>query len=239
MNRPLALIRISGGALTSVSLLLLLPEPESGQTPQRDIGLSPSPAGNPKTMSMTVKELSKDTWSDFEEVLGKNGGARGCWCMHWRLSIAEWMEGKGEGNKKAMRNLAKRKPVPGVVVYQDDDPVAWCSLGPRDSFPRLERSPLLKNIDDEPVCAIACILVHKQHRGSGLLPDILEAVCDYAGSAGYKTAEGYPIEPAKGKKAGSDTAMTGIASSFLDAGFEEIDRPRKDRPIVRRKLSAG
>ncbi|MEU8200562.1 GNAT family N-acetyltransferase [Streptosporangium sp. NPDC049046] len=185
---------------------------------------------------LTAKELSKKTWSDFETVLGSNGGARGCWCMHWRLSIAEWTEGKGEGNKKAMSRLAQRDPAPGVVVYENDTPVAWCSLGPRSSFPRLERSPLLASVDDEPVCAIACVYVQKRHRGSGLLPAVLEAVCDYAASAGYEIAEGYPVEPREGKRAGADTAMTGIASAFLDAGFSEVARPRDDRPIMRRKL---
>jgi hypothetical protein len=188
---------------------------------------------------LTVRELSEDTWGDFEAVLGTNGGARGCWCMHWRLSIAEWMEGKGDGNKQAMRNLAQREPAPGVVVYQEDAPVAWCSLGPRTSFPRLERSPVLASIDDEPVCAITCILVHRKHRGSGLLRAILDAVCEYAAAAGHTIAEGYPIEPRDGRRAGSDTAMTGIASAFLDAGFFEVARPRSDRPIMRRTLRAN
>ncbi|WP_165966596.1 GNAT family N-acetyltransferase [Actinomadura sp. 7K507] len=156
--------------------------------------------------------------------------------MHWRLSIAEWMEGKGEGNKQAMRDLAQGDPAPGVVVYQDDAPVAWCALGPRASFPRLERSPMLANLDDKPVCAITCVFVPRKHRGSGLLPGILEAVCEYAASSGYTTAEGYPVEPGPGKRAGPDTAMTGIASGFLDAGFSEVARPRKDRPIMRRTL---
>ncbi|WP_083974482.1 GNAT family N-acetyltransferase [Herbidospora daliensis] len=186
--------------------------------------------------SLTVKELSKETWGDFESVLGANGGARGCWCMHWRLSIKEWTEGKGEGNRKAMKRLAGREPVPGLVVYDGDAPVAWCSLGPRSAFPRLERSPLLKGLGDEEVCAIACVYVEKGHRGSGLLPGILEAVCDWASAAGYATAEGYPVEPRDGRRAGADTAMTGIAGAFLDAGFSEVARPRADRPIMRRKV---
>jgi GNAT superfamily N-acetyltransferase len=189
--------------------------------------------------ALTVRELSKATWDDFESVLGKNGGARGCWCMHWRLSIAEWMEGKGDGNKRAMRKLANRKSAPGVVIYRDAMAVAWCSLGPRASFPRLERSTLLASIDDQPVCAIACVFVDKQHRGLGLLPAILEAVCEYAAANDYKIAEGYPVEPRAGRRAGSDTAMTGIASAFLDAGFREVARPRSDRPIMRRSLRAG
>jgi GNAT superfamily N-acetyltransferase len=189
--------------------------------------------------ALTVRELSKATWDDFTDVLGKNGGARGCWCMHWRLSIAEWMAGKGDGNKRAMRKLADRKSPPGVVIYRGTTPVAWCALGPRASFPRLERSPLLASIDDEPVCAIVCIFVHKKYRGSGLLPAILDAVCKYATENGYTTAEGYPVEPRDGRRAGSDTAMTGIASAFVDAGFREVARPRKDRPIMRRPLRAG
>ena len=184
-----------------------------------------------------VRELSKENWSDFESVLGANGGARGCWCMHWRLSIAEWMEGKGEGNKRAMRSLATRKPAPGVVIYRKSTPVAWCSLGPRTMFPRLQRSPMVKGLDDEHVCSIACIFVSRDHRGAGLLTPILDAVCEYAAGIDYRVAEGYPVEPRAGRRAGADTAMTGIASAFRDAGFEEVARPRKDRPIMRRTLS--
>lgn len=187
---------------------------------------------------MDVKELSEQTWNDFEAVMGANGGASGCWCMHWRLSIAEFMERKGDGNKRAMRALVQREPAPGVVVYQEDEPVAWCSLGPRAAYPRLGRSPLLASIDDEPVCAITCIYVHRKHRGAGLLPAILDAVCEHAAGQGHAIAEGYPIEPREGWRAGADTAMTGIASAFLDAGFHEVARRKSDRPIMRRKLRA-
>jgi GNAT superfamily N-acetyltransferase len=187
---------------------------------------------------MIVRELRAETWDDFEQVLGSNGGARGCWCMHWRLSIAEWMEGKGEGNRQAMKDLASGEQAPGVLVYDGDQPVAWCSLGPRASFPRLERSHLLASIDDEPVCAITCIFVHRKHRGAGLLSRVLDAVCEHAATAGYMIVEGYPVEPRAGRRAGADTAMTGIASAFLAAGFTEVARPRSDRPIMRRSLAA-
>jgi GNAT superfamily N-acetyltransferase len=109
----------------------------------------------------------------------------------------------------------------------------------RASFPRLERSPLLASIDDEPVCAIPCTFVHRKQRGSGLLSAVLDAVCEYAADNGYTIAEGYPVEPRDGRRADSDTAMTGIASAFLDAGFLEVARPRSDRPIMRRSLRAG
>lgn len=189
------------------------------------------------TGTLEVRELRAETWDDFERVLGSNGGARGCWCMHWRLSIAEFMEGKGDGNKRAMRRLASRKQAPGVLLYEGDEPVAWCALGPRSSFPRMERSPILESVDDEPVCAITCVYIERRHRGAGLLAAVLGAVCEYAAGLGYSIAEGYPVEPRSGRRAGSDTAMTGIASAFRAAGFTEVARRKADRPIMRRSLA--
>ena len=40
-----------------------------------------------KRDTLTVRELTTKNWADFEAVMGQNGGSRGCWCMHWRLSI--------------------------------------------------------------------------------------------------------------------------------------------------------
>lgn len=104
--------------------------------------------------TLTVKPLESSTWDDFETVMGARGGARGCWCMHWRLSTDEWMQNKGEGNKAAMRKLAHSDRPPGVVGYLNREPVAWCSFGGRADFPRMQRSTLLKPVDDEPVVSL-------------------------------------------------------------------------------------
>jgi hypothetical protein len=185
---------------------------------------------------LMVRPLTIDNWSDFETVMGPNGASRGCWCMHWRLSIGAWMDQKGDGNRRAMRRLSRKNPPPGLIAYLKSEPVAWCSLGPRTSFPRLERSPLLRAVEDQGACAITCLFFHRKHRHNGLLPALLEAACSYAAQSGYEVVEGYPIEPLPGKKAGPDTAMTGIASAFRKAGFVEVARPRRDRPIMRKQL---
>jgi GNAT superfamily N-acetyltransferase len=186
---------------------------------------------------LTVRALTTENWNDFEAVMGKNGGSRGCWCMHWRLSIARFMDQKGEGNRRAMRRLAKNSaPPPGLIGYLAGEPIAWCSLGPRAAYPRLERSPVVKAVEDDGACAITCLFVQREQRSNGLLAALIEATCSYAAKNGYELIEGYPIEPKRGKQAGSDTAMTGIASAFRDAGFDEVARPRKDRPIMRKQL---
>lgn len=189
------------------------------------------------TSEFTIRPLAPDTWDDFETVMGTNGGARGCWCMHWRLSVEEWMEGKGAGNKAAMRRLARRRTPPGVVGYLDDEPIAWCGFGDRSDFPRMQRSSLLKPVDDEPVVSLTCLLIKKGHRDEGLSSALIDAVCDHLSeTSAAHTVEAYPVEPADGRRAGPDTAMTGIASAFVAAGFTEVARPRRDRPVMRRSL---
>lgn len=147
------------------------------------------------------------------------------------------MEGKGDGNKAAMRDLAKSNTPPGVVAYLDNEPVAWCGFGDRSHFPRMQRSSLLKPVDDEPVISLTCLLIKKGHRGEGLSSALIAAVCDYlADTVETRTVEAYPVEPAEGRRAGADNAMTGIASAFLAAGFTEVARPRTDRPVMRYTL---
>ncbi|WP_026876758.1 GNAT family N-acetyltransferase [Jiangella gansuensis] len=186
---------------------------------------------------LTIKPLGPDTWADLESVMGARGGARGCWCMHWRLSIAEWMENKGDGNKAALRALAEQDAPPGVVGYLDEDPVAWCGFGNRADFPRMQRSTLLQPVDDEPVVSLTCLFVKKGHRRDGISTPLITAVCDYLSETSeIRTVEAYPVEPPAGRTIGPDTAMTGIASAFLAAGFTEVARRKSDRPIVRYEL---
>jgi len=185
---------------------------------------------------LVIRPLTLETWQDFETVMGPNGASRGCWCMHWRLTIADWMRQRGEGNRQAMRQLATEDPPPGLIGYVDKKPVAWCSLGPRAAYPRLDRSPILASIDDAPVCAITCLFIHRQHRRQGLSLALLKAACAFAAESGYEVVEGYPVEPKAGKRAGSDTVMTGIASVFVKAGFVEVARHKADRPIVRKHV---
>jgi|SRR5690625_758770 len=186
---------------------------------------------------LTVRPLTPKTWDDFEAVMGPNGGARGCWCMHWRVSIQEWMEGKGDGNKAAMCKLAEPPTPPGVVGYLDDEPIAWCGFGDRSDFPRLQRSAIAKPVDDDPVIALTCLLIKKGHRDAGLSAGLITAVRDHLDqTAATRILEAYPVDPAEGRRAGPDTAMTGIASAFRDAGFTEVARPRHDRPVMRYAL---
>ncbi len=176
--------------------------------------------------------LTEKRWSDFETLFGERGACGGCWCMLWRLSRKEFEQQKGEANRQAMKTMVESGKIPGLLAYSGKQPVAWCSVAPRESFPALERSRVLKKIDDAPVWSISCFFIRKDCRKQGLSVRILEAAVDYVRKQGGKIVEGYPVEPQKGKTA-DVFAWTGLASFFKKAGFVECARRSETRPIMR------
>ena len=151
--------------------------------------------------------------------------------MFWRLSRSEFDKQKGERNRKAMRNLVDSGEVPGIIAYADDQPIAWCSVAPREDYPVLERSRVLKRIDEKPVWSVVCFFVAKSHRRRGVTAPLLKVAVDYAKNHGAKIVEGYPTESEKPMPA--SFIWTGLTSMFLKAGFVEVARGSKTRPVMR------
>ena len=152
--------------------------------------------------------------------------------MHWRLKQSEYDKQKGSGNRRAMKKLIESGKPPGIIGYLNKEPVAWCCVGPREKFSKLDRSRTLKPIDDKPVWSILCLFVAKSFRNAGLSSQVVEAAADYAFSKGALVVEGYPYLTGKNKWA-DPFVFTGLASSFKKAGFKVVAKPSKSRQIVR------
>ena len=117
--------------------------------------------------------------------------------MHWRLKQSEYDKQKGSGNRRAMKKLIESGKPPGIIGYLNKEPVAWCCVGPRKDFSKLERSRILKPIDDKPVWSILCLFVAKSFRNAGLSSQVVEAAADYAFSKGALVVEGFLMRRAK------------------------------------------
>ncbi len=185
-----------------------------------------------KNLNLEFHPVTKKRWADFETLFGERGACGGCWCMLWRLTRKEFEQQKGKDNREAMKAMVESGKKPGLLAYSGKRPVAWCSVAPRESFPALERSRVLKKIDDQAVWSISCFFIHKDYRKQGLSVRILEAAVDYVRKQGGKIVEGYPVEPKKGKTA-DVFAWTGLASFFKGVGFVECARRSATRPIMR------
>ena len=185
-----------------------------------------------KNIDLKFHPVTQKRWSDVEALFGEKGACGGCWCMLWRLTRKEFEQQKGEANRQAMKAIVESGGIPGLLAYSGKQPIAWCSVAPREKFTALERSRVLKKIDDKAVWSISCFFIHKDFRKQGLSVRILEAVVGYVKKQGGKIVEGYPVEPKKGKTA-DVFAWTGLASFFKKAGFVESARRSETRPIMR------
>jgi GNAT superfamily N-acetyltransferase len=152
--------------------------------------------------------------------------------MLWRIKRSDFEKQKGGANRKAMKNLIQKEQIPGIIAYLADEPVGWCSVEPRDNFPALARSRILKPVDDQPVWSIVCFFIDKKYRNAGLSIQLIEAVIQYVKERGGRIVEGYPVEPKK-EKMPSVFAWTGLSSAFIQAGFHEVARRSDTRPIMR------
>ena len=185
--------------------------------------------------TLHFKPLTPDSWNDFEELFGARGACGGCWCMWWRLKRSVYDREKGEGNKAMMKQITKSGETVGLIAYLNDQPVAWCSVAPRETFPVLNRSRVLKRVDDKPVWSIVCLFVAKPFRRKGITVELLKAAISFVRGRGGKIVEGYPVEP---KKAVMPDlfAATGLVSAFRKAGFKECARRSDTRPIMRYEI---
>lgn len=181
---------------------------------------------------MEFYPLTRDRWPDFEALFGEHGAVGGCWCMWWKIKRSEFERQKGPGNKEAMKSIVASGEVPGILAYVDGKPVGWCAVAEREKYPVLDRSRILKRVDDTPVYAITCFFVAKGYRQQGMMSGLLRAAVSYVKEAGGKVVEGFPVEPRKASM--PDTfAWTGFASAFAKAGFVEVLRRSETRPIMR------
>ena len=152
--------------------------------------------------------------------------------MYWRLKRKDFEAKKGNRNKRAMKKLINSGVIPGLLAFNNTEPVGWCSVALRDDFLVLENSRILKRIDDKPVWSVACLFIKKNYRNRGVSVQLLKAAKKYVKEQGGRILEGYPVEPKKDKMPDA-FAWTGLASAFLKAGFKEQIRHSETRPIMR------
>jgi GNAT superfamily N-acetyltransferase len=183
------------------------------------------------------RPLTPDTFADLESLFDLPGGSivRGCWCMYYRRTgrVAVNAEA-GHSNKADLCSLVDDGTVPGLVGYVDRRPAGWISLGPREDYLKLSRSPVMKPVDDAEVWSIVCTYVAREFRGRGLQHRLLAAGLDFARANGVRLVEAYPVD--KPGRSHDDFMFFGSRSLYEKAGFTEVIRRSPTRVVMRRRL---
>jgi GNAT superfamily N-acetyltransferase len=194
-------------------------------------------------MRLTLQPLTPDRWGDFESVFRAPGCAvaRGCWCMYYRLSGegGGWPTGgaRSAANRAQMKALVDGGENTGLIGYRGGVPVGWISLGPRERFRKLARSPVMRAVDDEPVWSIVCFVVPREHRGQGVARALLAGAITWARKQDVRILEAYPVD--RRGRGRDDSLWFGTRHMFEAAGFEVVARRKPTRPVMRKTLRRG
>jgi GNAT superfamily N-acetyltransferase len=190
-------------------------------------------------MRLEMAPLTPAKWGDFESVFRAPGCsvARGCWCMFYRRTgpfdpppgLA-----RGEANRREMKALVDAGEVTGLLGYRDGLPVGWVSLGPRERYRKLERSPVMRAVDDKAVWSVICFVVPGPQRGKGVARALLAGAVAYARKRGARILEAYPVD--RRGSARDVSLWFGTCAMFEDAGFTVVARRKPARPVMRKQL---
>ena len=187
--------------------------------------------------TITIEPATPGRFDDVEHALTGGGDGRSCQCQWWTLTNAQFQETSTEQREQLLRDEVTAGPPPGLIAYVDGEAAGWVRVGPRTGQPRLARTKNYTSSSEEPwdddsVWAVTCFVVRREHRREGLNARLLDAAVEHARKHGARLIEAYPIDPDAGKKKPANELYHGVVSTFADAGFREVARPRPDLVVV-------
>jgi ribosomal protein S18 acetylase RimI-like enzyme len=145
--------------------------------------------------------------------------------MYWRDRSLE----HGDPKKRAMQKLVRAGRDPGLLAYDEDgEPVGWVSLGPRDEFPPLLRSPQYRPHESgggDAVWSLVCFTVDREAQRQGVARALLAAAVEHAFAHGATALEAYPHKTER-------TNYMGHVELFEAAGFVPV-RETSKRVVMR------
>jgi len=179
----------------------------------------------------TTRELSRETWPDFERFFTGGNGWDFCWCMAFHrtrtpsrdrgLRRAEL----GARNRPEKRRLVEEGRSHGILVFSEGVPVGWCQFGRREELPRIDAARKYRAAAAGGAPAnlwrITCFAVDHEHRRQGVAAAALAAALQAIERRGGGVVEAYPIETWR-RGTMADMATHGPVQIFSRAGFEPV-----------------
>jgi GNAT superfamily N-acetyltransferase len=195
-----------------------------------------------KESDLEFHPVTYERWNDLVDLFEHKGNPGYCWCMSWRLSSKEFQHLGSEGRKDALKEMVLAGIPIGIVAYQNEVPVGWCSVAPRKTYARLQRSAVLKLApDDSGVWSIVCFFIDRKMRKQHLMHELLKAAIKYARSQGAQTIEAYPVQLSDDNTDHSPNATSyshmGFVPTFKQEGFIDIGPAGKHRRVMQLVLN--
>ncbi|MEO8184233.1 MAG: GNAT family N-acetyltransferase [Deltaproteobacteria bacterium] len=171
-------------------------------------------SARPAAQRVRVLPIDAQRWADFEQLFSARGAPHYCWCSPYRFAHAERLSAAGK--RAAMHELVVQGTPIGVLAYAGERVVGWCSVAPRESYVKLQRSRTMPRLSDLPTWTVLCLFVPRPERGQRLTSALLRGALRYARAQGAQLVEGFPHDTA-----GISSTHRGSSAAFAAAGFQE------------------
>jgi hypothetical protein len=127
-----------------------------------------------------------------------------------------------EDKKASLKSYIDRKIPVGLLGYSGKEAIAWCSIGPRESFRKLSGDDSLKD-----VWSLVCFYIKKEFRHRNIISNLIGAALKYAKRNGAKHVEGYPVDPSS-----PSYRFMGFKPTFEKSGFNFSHKAGRRRNVM-------
>lgn len=177
--------------------------------------------------TISFRPVNKTNWKDLENLFESKGAPHNCWCMVWR----NMEDGKNRSNKKDKKSSLKsyiesELPV-GILCYENDSPIAWCSIAPRESYRELGGVKSITN-----VWSLVCFFIKREYRGKGLINKLIRQAELHSKKNGAKYLEVYPVA-----KDSPSYRFMGFKDIFEELGYEFKQKASSRRNVMIKAIS--
>ena len=178
---------------------------------------------------MKFQSVTPERWPDLERFFESRGGPKHCWCMVFRPMSTAFRRAGSPAKKQALYQTVVANTPVGILAYDGDQAIAWCSIAPLETYTNLRtRSYVSDGSDLEDVWSIACFYIRSAYRRQGMTTQLIKAAIDYARENGAKVIEAYPVDYDS-----PSYSYMGRIGTFERLGFKEIAMAGTRRHMMR------
>ncbi len=190
--------------------------------------------------TLSVKELSPQTWDAYAALIERHKGVwGGCWCTWFHNGMVDGLRESYEQNREIKRRLVSDGLSKAAVVFDGETAVGWAQYGRPENLPniyhRKEWEASVAAGKPRPDWRITCFFVSNKYRRKGVAALALHGALELIAQEGGGLVEAYPEDTtekdAAGKKISGSFLYSGTRRMFEDAGFA-FDRPKGKKNTV-------
>lgn len=173
-------------------------------------------------MNLSFHPVGEDSWVDFESFFESKGSPHFCWCSVWRRVESSSPKPTRDEKKASIEaSILGGTPV-GILAYAEGEPVAWCSIAPRETYRELGGEAGLEH-----VWSLVCFFIQRPFRKQGIGQRLLEEAVAYARENGAMYVEAYPVDVNS-----PSYRFMGYTKMFEKAGFQHVKKAGKRRNVM-------